>query len=140
MAASGPDGCAAVGSGIARSPFLAPVSGGTTGGVRASARGAARYPGLSLDGWCVVMNLRQLLWENGSRRWRSAHRIEDRRGVSCWDQAGRRVRLWVSTSAAEVVLTPSAPGPVRLRGLAVGRLRGLLRAAALRAELRGERE
>ena len=55
--------------------------------------------------------------------------------VRCRDQQGLPAQLLVSATEAGVVITPSAPGPLRLPGLTVGRLRGALRAAAIRTEL-----
>lgn len=52
-------------------------------------------------------------------------------GIACRDLGGRRTRLVIIPTPRGVVLVASRPGPVLVRPLDVGRLRGALKVSVL---------
>jgi hypothetical protein len=49
--------------------------------------------------------------------------------VPCRDHEGHRARLLIRLAPSEIIITPSAPGPLRLTVPQAGRLRGVTRSA-----------
>jgi hypothetical protein len=67
----------------------------------------------------LIRLLARLGWQRDPDGW----------SVPCRDVDGRRARLLIGLSPAGVTITPTAPGPLRLTALQVGRLRQAARDA-----------
>jgi hypothetical protein len=69
----------------------------------------------------LVRLLARLSWQRDPERWT----------VPCQDAGGRRARLLIQLSPSGLTITPTAPGPLWLTALQVGRLQGAAREAIL---------
>jgi hypothetical protein len=67
----------------------------------------------------LIRLLARLGWQRDPDRWT----------VPCQDVHGRQARLLIRVSPTGVTITPTAPGPLCLTALQVGRLRGAAREA-----------
>ncbi len=67
----------------------------------------------------MIQLLARLGWQRDSDSWT----------VPCQDVDGHRAQLLIRLSPTGVTITPTAPGPLRLTALQVGRLRGAAREA-----------
>lgn len=67
----------------------------------------------------MIRLLARLGWQRCTHRWT----------VPCQDVDGRQAQLVIRLSPTGVMITPTAPGPLRLTALQVGRLRGAAREA-----------
>jgi hypothetical protein len=67
----------------------------------------------------LIQLLMRLGWQRDPDSWT----------VPCRDVDGRRARLLIRLAPAGITITPTAPGPLRLTPLQVGRLRGAARDA-----------